>query len=60
MENDEHEALIALAAFIGAVVGCVGFAAATLTNDLELGALTLIGTILCGSIWWRRLRPYAR
>jgi hypothetical protein len=51
MENSSEAALIPLMAFIGAMFGCIGCLAATLTDDAGFAVMAVTGTAWCAAIW---------
>jgi len=55
VENSSDAALITMTAFIGAVFGCIGCLAATISGDATLGVVAASGATCCGAIWLRCL-----
>jgi hypothetical protein len=56
VENSSEAALIMMTAFIGAVFGCIGCFAATISQDAALGVVAASGASCCGAIWFHYLR----
>ena len=54
-DGDAAKALIALAAFNGAVIGLVGCIAAALRADVGLTIVAASGTMTCAAFWKRNL-----
>ncbi len=55
MDASGESALIPLVAFIGAVIGFIGWLAGALHDDPCLSLIAQVGTLTCGYVWARNL-----